>query len=159
MAERVKIAIEAACNELGFDRLKPQQFEAIAQFVEGKDVFVALPTGFGKSVIFGVLPTTFDKLFGRVGKSIAVVVTPLAALMKEFRDKFIPRGISAEFLGELQEDPSAVTRVVEGHHQLVFCSPENLLDNPSLTNMFSSNIYQENMIALIVDEAHCIDKW
>jgi hypothetical protein len=39
MAERVKIAIEAACNELGFDRLKPQQFEAIAQFVEGKDCF------------------------------------------------------------------------------------------------------------------------
>ena len=118
---RVKAAIEAACRELGFDNLKPQQFEAVCKFIEGNDVFVALPTGFGKSVIFGVLPTTFDKLNERDGKSIAIVVTPLAALMKEFRDKFVPRGLSAEFLGEMQEDTGAITRVIEGKHQLVFC--------------------------------------
>ena len=116
----------------------------------------------GKSVVLGVLPTAFDKLLERPGRSIAMVVTPLAALMKEFRDKFVPRGVSAEFLGEMQEDPAAITRVVEGKHQLVFCSPENLLENPLLSDMLTISIYQECiecMIALVVDEAHCIDKW
>jgi len=53
-----KVALEEAVNELGFQQLKPKQLEAIEAFVIGdKDVFVALPTGYGKSVIYGVLPT------------------------------------------------------------------------------------------------------
>ena len=38
--------------------------EAITSYVEGKDTFVSLPTGFGKSLIYGVLPSIFDKLKG-----------------------------------------------------------------------------------------------
>jgi len=38
--------------------LKPQQKEAIVEFAQGKDVFVAFPTGFGKSAIFGLFLTT-----------------------------------------------------------------------------------------------------
>ena len=52
--------VAEACQSLGFERLKPQQMTAVLKFMEGNDVFVALPTGFGKSAIFGILPRTFD---------------------------------------------------------------------------------------------------
>ena len=44
--------------------LKQKQLDALRAFVSGRDTFVALPTGYGKSVIFAVLPLLFDKLLG-----------------------------------------------------------------------------------------------
>jgi len=46
--------------------LKPKQVEALSTFLSGKDTFVVLPTGYGKSIIFAVLPLLFDLLFGKV---------------------------------------------------------------------------------------------
>ena len=45
-------------------QLKEKQIEAITSFVEGQDVFVSLPTGFGKSTIYAILPAVFDRLRG-----------------------------------------------------------------------------------------------
>ena len=154
------VAIETAATVLRFHPLKARQHEAVKAFMQGNDVFVALPTGYGKSVIFGVLPAAFDVLRGHTEhKSIAIIITPLAALMKDMKDKFVPRGVNAEFLGELQADTGAVLRVVDGKHQLVFVSPENLLDNPLLRGMLTSEVYQSHLVAVVVDEAHCIEKW
>ena len=55
--------------------------------------------------------------------------------MKLFKDKFVPRGMSAEFVGELQTDTEATQRIVQGRHQLVFCGPENLFEIPVLSNV------------------------
>ena len=103
-----------ASQSLGFKELKPQQTKVILKFMEGNDVFVALPTGFGKSVIFGLLPLAFDLHLNRNALSIVVVVSPLTALMMEMKSKFVPRGVNAEFLGELQSDMDAIMRVVRG---------------------------------------------
>jgi len=46
--------------------LKPKQQEALKAFFKGKDTFVALPTGYGKSISFAVLPLLFDLFFGKV---------------------------------------------------------------------------------------------
>ena len=60
-----QLVLEEAVKELGIQQLKPKQFEAIEAFVRcGKDVFIALPTGYGKSVIYGVLPTLYNKMRG-----------------------------------------------------------------------------------------------
>lgn len=155
---QIMAAVNKAAGALKFEQLKPLQQEAIATFVQGNDVFVALPTGFGKSVMFGLLPTVFDCLLDRQG-SIVCVLSPLVALMRDLKEKFVPRGLSAEFLGELQSDVNALTRVIHGSHQLVFMSPESLLDNPDLRNMLLSSTYRERLVAVVIDEAHCIDKW
>ena len=66
--------------------LKTQQKEAIRHVWEGKDVFVLLPTGFGKSMIYEVLPFLFDFKLGRIHgpvKSLVVVVSPLLSLMAD----------------------------------------------------------------------------
>ena len=99
--------------------------------MEGKDVFVALPTGFGKSFIFCLLPALFDVVRSNsVPTSIAIVVSPLVALMKEMKSRFLPRGINAEFLGELQDDSNAIdseSESIDGVpvHILVFFSWTN----------------------------------
>ena len=112
--------------------------------MQRKDVFTALPTGFGKSVIFGNFTNNvFDIYLERSYTSIAVVITPLVALMKEFKDKFVPRGISAEFVGEQQTDSDATQRIVRGKHQLAFCSIENLFDNLALSNI--KNVHLRNV--------------
>ena len=44
--------------------LKSKQSEAISAFVQGHDTFVSLPTGYGKSIIYAILPSVFDKIKG-----------------------------------------------------------------------------------------------
>ena len=57
-------AIEEVTRHMDLRSLKPKQLEAVKSFVSGQDTFVALPTGYGKSVIFAILPLLFDKLLG-----------------------------------------------------------------------------------------------
>ena len=54
--------IKDAATSLGITTLKTEQQEAIRQFVLGRDVFVSLPTGYGKSVCYFPLPFVFDRL-------------------------------------------------------------------------------------------------
>jgi len=56
-------ALSDVCSEVNI-QLKDQQAEAILKFSQGYDVFVSLPTGFGKSMIYGLLPLLFDKMRG-----------------------------------------------------------------------------------------------
>ena len=81
MQDDTKAACEQAAASLGYSQLKPQQLEAMTEFVSGKDVFVVLPTGFGKSLIYASMPLAFDILNASSGS--VVVVTPLTAIMKD----------------------------------------------------------------------------
>lgn len=78
----LKAVCEQAAASLGYSQLKPQQLEAMVKFVGGKDVFVVLPTGFGKSLIYACIPLAFDILLA-TNKSMVVVITPLTAIMKD----------------------------------------------------------------------------
>ena len=69
-------AVHEAAATLGF-MLKKEQQKVIVAFTQGHDVFVALRTGFGKSLCYFCLPYVFDKLRGFTNGSIAVVVSPL----------------------------------------------------------------------------------
>ena len=159
----VDTAIDYAVARVGLRELKPEQREVIRSFASGKDVFVALPTGYGKSYCFALLPFVFD--FLRAGdshvcnSSIVVCVSPLTALMMEQREKFSMKGVSAEFVGELQQDLEAMRGVKQGKFQLLYISPESLLRNPQWREMLLSEVYQKNVMALVVDEAHCITQW
>ena len=52
--------------------LKEKQVEAIQSFLSGHDIFVSLPTGYGKSVIYAILPLIFGRIRGRVQVLVAV---------------------------------------------------------------------------------------
>ena len=57
-------AIQEAMQKLGLSYLKDKQREAVETFLRGEDTVVALPTGYGKSLIFAILPYVFDTLRG-----------------------------------------------------------------------------------------------
>jgi len=59
-------AVRSAVLTMGLMPLKDKQLEALRSFVSGKDTFVALPTGYGKSVIFAVLPLIFNYMLGKI---------------------------------------------------------------------------------------------
>ena len=75
--------ITEAAKELGYPAMKPEQLDVTTAFIEGRDVFAILPTGFGNSLCYACLPVAFDKIsMNTQGYSISVVVTPLLAIMK-----------------------------------------------------------------------------
>ena len=79
-AEKVSSSI---FQRLGFPVVKREQVRVIIGILE-RDVFVMLPTGFGKSLCFQCLPLLYDQLFPNEAHSIFIlVVTPLTAIMKD----------------------------------------------------------------------------
>ena len=76
------------CLERGSLSLKPEQIEAVRHIYNGKDVFLCLPTGFGKSICYEIVPFIMDYKLGRreSGRrsfSTVLVVSPLISLMVE----------------------------------------------------------------------------
>ena len=150
-------AISKATKELGYNELRPNQIAAITRFVNGRDVFVCLPTGSGKSLCYCLLPTVFDKLKACTKSSIVVVVSPLISLMKDQVRAMLERNVSAVYTGSIDDNTEA--DITEGKYQLVFFSPEALLCEERWLDMLMSPLYQENLVAFVVDEAHCVKKW
>lgn len=58
--------MEEAVKEANFALLKAKQQEALKTFLSGKDMFVCLPTGYGKSIIYAILPSVYDKIRGNL---------------------------------------------------------------------------------------------
>ena len=75
--DAILVCLEAA-RRLGYTELK-HQLQALTEFVGGRDVFVVLPTGYGKSLIYACMPYVFDALHGTPDS----VITPLTAIMKD----------------------------------------------------------------------------
>ena len=162
--------LAASLRKLRFDyTITDDQREVIFNFVQGKDVFVSLPTGGGKSLCFAVLPSLFDLLKSRLSSvgepaaeersSIVVVVSPLMSLMKDQVAKFSEKGVACTFVGEEQKDTATISNVLCGKYQLVYMSPESLVGVLKFREMFRSPVYEKNLIAIVVDEAHCVREW
>ena len=85
-----------------------------------------------------------------------ICVSPLMSLMMDQQQKF---SLATEFVGEAQQDHSAIARVKEGQVQLMYISPESLLTNHLWRELLRSDVYRENLVAFVVDEAHCVKQW
>ena len=73
--------------------------------------------------------------------------------------KFTAMGLSTEFVGEAQESREVVSKVLNGDVQIVFISPENLINNKSYRDMLLSEKYKNKLVGFIVNEAHCVKTW
>ena len=73
----------AATKALGCSELKPEQMQVVTAVLRGRDVFAVLPTGYGKTLCYAVLPAAFDALFPGSSPSIVIVLSPLTAIMKD----------------------------------------------------------------------------
>jgi len=92
-----------ACLKQRSVKLKPEQESAIKATYEGSDVFLWLPTGYGKSICYQVLPFLFDCKLNRTNslpkqQSMVLVVSPLISLMVDQVKKLLSSGVSAAIL-------------------------------------------------------------
>ena len=121
-----------------------------------KDVFINLPTGFGKSLIYQALPLVFNATRNSTGH-IVVVISPLVNLMKDQVDNLKKLGISAVSLSDIKDGQSK--DLEEGQFAVVYGTPEASLNDERWRKMLSSDIYTAKLCAIAVDEAHVIKQW
>jgi ATP-dependent DNA helicase RecQ len=136
-------------KHFGYDQFRPLQREIIRDALAGRDVFVLMPTGGGKSLCF--------QLPALIGDGLTIVVSPLISLMKDQVDALQASGIPAAYLNSTLDRKDAVARwrgLHRGEYQMLYVAPERLMLDTFLERAVNWNIAQ-----FAIDEAHCISEW
>lgn len=143
---------KALQEEFGFEKFKGPQEEIINSLLSGRDTFVIMPTGGGKSLCY--------QLPAIISEGVAIIVSPLIALMKNQVDlvrsysskddvaHFLNSTLSKKEIRAVQEDLQA------GRTKMLYVAPETLTkqDNLDFFNTLKISFFA-------VDEAHCISEW
>ena len=112
MINNVDAAFDKVCEVFGFKTLNEHQTNALKIVIDKKkDVFINLPTGFGKSVIFQALPLLYACVEPSREKNLVVVVSPLVSIVKDQVSLLLSLGISGTSLNN--ETSEADKRKVE----------------------------------------------
>jgi ATP-dependent DNA helicase RecQ len=141
----------------GYREFRPWQREAIMAILDCRDSVLVLPTGGGKSLCFQA-PALVEH--GASGPRLALVVSPLIALMKDQVDGLVASGVPAACLNSAQapgERSAAVSMVRSGACRLLYVSPERLVGDGS--EQFREWIGGVGVRFIAIDEAHCISQW
>ena len=136
----------------GFSSFKGNQEAVIRNVLSGKDTFVLMPTGGGKSLCYQLPALLMD--------GVAIVISPLIALMKNqvdaMRTYSNDAGIAHFLNSSLNKSAIAQVRndVLEGRTKLLYFAPESLTkeDNVAFLRKVKVSFYA-------IDEAHCISEW
>tara|TARA_R110001583_G_scaffold162719_1_gene314958 strand:- start:12479 stop:14677 length:2199 start_codon:yes stop_codon:yes gene_type:complete len=143
---------EALKKNFGFNKFKGLQEVVIKSIMEGNDTFVVMPTGGGKSLCY--------QLPALINEGVAIVVSPLIALMKNQVDAI--RGISSEYgiahvlNSSLNKTEIALVKsdIEKGITKLLYVAPESLIKEE-----YIEFLQRQTISFVAIDEAHCISEW
>lgn len=133
----------------GYSQFRGNQEIIIRNLLDGKNTFVIMPTGAGKSLCY--------QLPAMMRDGLAIVISPLIALMKNQVDQMNAYGVNARFLNSTLSK-GEITRLkkecMNGNVKLLYVAPESLNKEETIQFLQKVNV---NFIA--IDEAHCISEW
>ncbi len=142
--------VEVLKHYWGYDSFRPLQEQIIHSVLEGNDTLALLPTGGGKSICFQV-PQMLKE-------GLALVISPLVALMKDQVQNLEDRGIKALFIhsgmNRREVDLALNNAAYDPEVKFLYVSPERLS-----TSLFASYLDILPITTIVVDEAHCISQW
>ncbi len=137
-------------QHFGHEAFRPMQRTIVDDAVAGRDVFVILPTGGGKSLCYQ-LPALIE------GAGLTVVVSPLIALMQNQVDLLTANGIPATFLNSTLDREELYRRekaALAGEYRLLYLAPERLMSGAGRALLMRLEVAR-----FAIDEAHCISEW
>ncbi|WP_422011270.1 DNA helicase RecQ [Roseateles sp.] len=141
----------------GYTAFRGQQGDIVGHVATGGDALVLMPTGGGKSLCYQV-PAI---LRHQRGQGVAVVVSPLIALMHDQVGALEEAGVHASFLNSSQtgEEASRIEReMMSGRLTLLYAAPERLTTPRFLAQLASLD--ERGLLSMFaIDEAHCVSQW
>ncbi|MBH2042699.1 MAG: DNA helicase RecQ [Comamonadaceae bacterium] len=141
----------------GYDRFRGPQEAIVEHVIVGGDALVLMPTGGGKSLCYQV-PAIVRQ---QQGRGVAIVISPLIALMHDQVGALHEAGVDAAFLNStlsFDEAQDVELRLQTGDITLLYAAPERL-NTPRFLGLLDS-LYQGGHLSLFaIDEAHCVSQW
>lgn len=144
-----QIVREKLKKVFGFSQFRGNQEPIVDNILKGKNTFVIMPTGAGKSLCYQLPAVIKD--------GTAIVISPLIALMKNQVDQLNAFGVNAHFLNSTlnkSETTKVKKEVISGKTKLLYVAPESLTKEENILFLKDAQI---SFVA--IDEAHCISEW
>jgi ATP-dependent DNA helicase RecQ len=133
----------------GYDDFRENQRRIIETVINGKDAFVLMPTGSGKSICYQIPAILSD--------GVGIVISPLIALMEDQVKGLLQNGVRAAYLNStlpFKEAQNVQRKATEGGLDIIYVAPERLLSREF--NLLLTNI---KPVLFAIDEAHCVSQW
>ena len=141
----------------GYDAFRGPQQAIVAHMVAGHDALVLMPTGGGKSLCYQIPAIARQQ----AGQGVAIVVSPLIALMHDQVGALHEAGVSAAFLNSTLSSEAAYQveqQMLRGELTLLYAAPERLT-TPRFLALLDSLFERGQLSMFAIDEAHCVSQW
>jgi len=137
----------------GYSHFRNQQQAIVEHVITGNDALVLMPTGGGKSLCYQIPALVRDGL--------AIVVSPLIALMQDQVEALQQLGVKAAFLNSslsIEDNASITSKVLSGDIKILYVAPERLTVS-SFLNLLDEVNTHVGLALFAIDEAHCVSQW
>lgn len=151
--ERYSLVKKCLKDKFGYDKFKPCQYQIIDTILNLKDLIAVMPTGYGKSLCFQIVPL--------VTKEIAIVISPLIALMadqKMILDKLNISSCCYNSSLTMKGKRDIETDLMNGKYQIMYITPESLV-SPNSYKVIEYIYTYIGICMIAIDEAHCVSSY
>lgn len=145
--------IQILQTTFGYDSFRDKQQAIVEHVIAGQDALVLMPTGGGKSLCYQIPALARDGL--------AIIVSPLIALMQDQVEALQQLGVKAAFLNSslsAEDNVSITSKVLSGDIKILYVAPERLTVS-SFLNLLDEVNTHVGLALFAIDEAHCVSQW